>query len=181
MMVQMPVQQPRAPGILLRREGLSRNSFYMIILLTAIWIILRESVSILAVAAGLAISFCCVFFFHRFIPLPKSEPIRPFRLVIYVFYLLGQIYIGGIAAIGIILFGARVDIVEMKTRIRSKVLRTILVNSITLVPGSVSLDLNEDTITVLWLTRKTDGAADIKKTGELLKGKLERMLFKVQK
>ena len=153
----------------------------MIILLTIIWTILRESVSILGVAAGLAISFCCVFFFNRFIPLPKSEPIKPFRLAIYVFYLIGQIYIGGIEAIRIILFGASVDIVEMKTRIRSKVLRTILVNSITLVPGSVSLDLNEDTITVLWLARKTVEPADIKKTSELFKGKLEKMLYRVQK
>jgi len=101
--------------------------------------------------------------------------------MLYLFYLIGQIYIGGISAIKIILFGAHVEIVKIQTHIRNKVLRTILVNSITLVPGSVSLDLSEDVITVLWLKRKTSGAPDIDNADEILKDKLEGMLLKAQK
>jgi len=153
----------------------------MVILLTAIWIVLRESFSIASVGAGVVVSVCCVMFSRRFIPLSKTENIRPFRLFVYLFYLLGQIYIGGVTAIGAVLFGAHVEIVEIKTHIRNNVLRTVLVNSITLVPGSVSLGLKDDTITVLWLVSKKNGPPDIDNADELLKGKLERMLLKAQR
>ena len=146
-----------------------------------IWIILRESFSIITVVSGLFVGACCVLFSRRAIPLYKTESIKPLRLMLYLFYLIGQIYIGGISAIKIILFGAHVEIVKIQTHIRNKVLRTILVNSITLVPGSVSLDLSEDVITVLWLKRKTSGAPDIDNADEILKDKLEGMLLKAQK
>lgn len=88
---------------------------------------------------------------------------------------------GGLLAIHVVLTDAHVEIVEVKTKITNMFLRTILVNSITFVPGSVSLDLQDDTITVLWLQRKKVGAQNIGNADELLKGKLERMLIKVQK
>ena len=160
---------------------MSRNSLYLILSLTVIWIILRESVSAATVLIGLAASTCCVLFARKFIPLTKTEPVKPLRLVLYFFFLLGQIYIGGIAAVKVILFGAHVEIVEIKTKITSRLLRTILVNSITLVPGSIALDLTDDVITVLWLTRETDTPPDIEKADELLKGKLERMLLKAER
>jgi multisubunit Na+/H+ antiporter MnhE subunit len=150
----------------------------MIILLTVVWIILRESLTVMTAVTGLAISVCCVLFSRRVIPLSKTESVKPLRFVIYLFYLLGQIYIGGVAAIKLILLDAHVEIVEINTQIKSSVLRTILVNSITLVPGSVSLDLTEDVITVLWLTKYPP---DIENAGKLLKGKLERVLLKAQK
>jgi len=153
----------------------------MIILLTIVWVILRESLTVVTAVAGLVLSACCVLLSRRLIPLAKTEPVKPLRLFVYVFYLLGQIYIGAIASVMIVLFGAHVEIVEIKTKLRSGVLRTILVNSITLVPGSVTLDLSEDTITVLWLTKKNASKAKLENAEELLKGKLERMLMKAQK
>ena len=160
---------------------LSRNAIYMIILLTGVWIILRESLTVVTAVVGLVLSACCVLFSRRLIPLARTEPVKPLRLLIYLFYLLWQIYVGGLTSIAIVLFGAHVEIVEIKTQLRNKFLRAILVNSITLVPGSVALDLNEDTITVLWLTRKTVSSEEIENADELLKGKLERMLMKAQK
>jgi multisubunit Na+/H+ antiporter MnhE subunit len=91
------------------------------------------------------------------------------------------VYIAGFLALRVVLTGAHVEIVEVKTEITNKFLRTILVNSITLVPGSVSLDLQDDAITVLWLQKKTEGSSNIENAGELIKGKLERMLRKMQK
>jgi len=153
----------------------------MIILLTVVWIILRESITITTVVVGLILSTLCVFLSKRIIPLERTEPVKPLRLILYLLYLLGQVYIGGIATIRIILLGSHVEIVEINTQITNKVLRTVLVNSITLVPGSVSLGLEDDKITVLWLTRNDISKAEIENAGELLKGKLERMLLKAQK
>jgi len=153
----------------------------MIITLTLAWVVLMERLTIATALVGLAVSACCVFFTRRVIPLQKSEPVKIFRLVIYFFYLLGQIYLGGIAGIKVILFGANVEIVEIQTHIRNKTLQTVLFNSVTLVPGSVSLDLKSDTMTVLWLTNKAHGPPPVENSGEVIKGRLERLLLKAQK
>ena len=160
---------------------MSKNALYSIVLLTVMWIVLRESVTLLSVATGIAISTGCVYFCHRFLPLPKTSNINPLRLAVYLFYLLGQVYVAGFLAIQIVLTDAHVQIVEVKTKITSKFLRTVLVNSITFVPGSVSLELQDDAITVLWLTKKEPGPEELERAGELIKGKLERMLLKAQK
>jgi len=160
---------------------LSKNKLYTVIVLSLMWIVLREEITLLTVATGILISSGCVYFCHRFLPWPKSAPIRPLRLIAYLFYLLWQVLVGGLLAIHVVLTDAHVEIVEVKTKITNMFLRTILVNSITFVPGSVSLDLQDDTITVLWLQRKKVGAQNIEHADELLKGKLERMLIKVQK
>ena len=149
--------------------------------MTAIWIILTESFTVRTVATGFIISIGCVFFCNRFLPSPKTESINLFRLVLYIVYLFKQLYRAGLACIVIILTNAHVEIVEIKTQITNKFLRIILVNSITLVPGSISLDLNDDTITVLWLKKKTAETTEKEDAGEILKGKLERMLIKAQK
>jgi len=74
-----------------------------------------------------------------------------------------------------------VEIVEIKTTLSSLFLRTVLVNSITLVPGSVSLDLKGDIITVLWLKKKDAAPEYTENAGELIKGGMERLLLKAQK
>ena len=160
---------------------MSRNSIYATIILATVWIILRESLTVYEVATGLAVSAGCLFLCHRLLPLSKSAHFRPLRLAAYLLYLVGQVYIAGFSAIKTMLLGAHAEIVEVKTGLTDKFLRTILVNSITLVPGSVSLDLQDETITVLWLLEKPAKGCNLQMADERIKGKLERMLRKAQK
>ena len=115
--------------------------------------VLRESYSLFTVISGVVIGVVCLIFYRIFFPLPKTAPIKPLRLILYLIYLFGQVYIAGFKVIGIVFTTAHVKVVEIKTKISDKLLRTILVNSITLVPGSISLDLDEDKITVLWIRK----------------------------
>ncbi|NIR60444.1 MAG: Na+/H+ antiporter subunit E [Gammaproteobacteria bacterium] len=55
-------------------------------------------------------------------------------------------------------------VVRLRARQRTRLGRVIYANSITLTPGTVSLDLDEDTITVHALTRQ---AAEALETGEM--------------
>jgi len=141
--------------------------------------ILRESYSLFTIISGVVIGIVCLIFYRIFFPLPKMAPIKPLRLVLYLFFLFGQVYIAGFTVIRIIFTTAYVKIVEIRTQISDKLLRTVLVNSITLVPGSISLDLDEDKITVLLIRRTAPTADD--DPDELLKGKLEKMMLKAQK
>lgn len=159
----------------------ARNSVYAIALLTAVWIILRESASLSTVAAGVVLGAGSVYVCRKLLPMPEAPGIRIFHFAVYLLYLVGQIYIAGIYSAKLVIQGARIEIIETKTAISSLFLRAVLVNSITLVPGSVSIDLKGDKITALWLCEKESDPDITHKAEELILDKLERMLQKAQK
>ena len=160
---------------------MNRNTVYTILLLTIIWVILCESITIFSVLTGIGISACCVYFYYHFLPFPKISGINFFRLALYPFYLLGQVYLSAFNAIKLILTGANVSTIEVKTQISNALLRTLLANSITLTPCTVSLELNDDTITVLLLSGKVNGRQDTENAVASIKNTLEKMLLKAQK
>ena len=75
----------------------------------------------------------------------------------------------------------RSDLHIGQAKISNSFLQTILANSITIVPGSISLDLKGDTITVLRFIEKTNVPKDPEIAGEMLKGKLEKTLLKMER
>ena len=161
--------------------NISKNAVFTTLLLTVMWLILNESITVQTVIIGLLVSGACVFLCRRLIPMERVGSVSLFRLFIYFLYLIWQIYLAGFAAIRIVLTGAHVEVVVIKTGICNRYLKTLLANSITLIPGSVTLDVKDDCLTVLWLTRQSAGRPDIENADEILKGKLERILLKVQK
>jgi multicomponent Na+:H+ antiporter subunit E len=161
-------------------QSLNKNSLLAAVLLTAVWSILQGSLSIQSVAVGITFSVICLLICQKHLPPLETQNISIIRLGAYLLYLLGQVYVGGLYAIKLILTGKEVEIVQIKTSLKNPFLKVLLVNSITFVPGSVSLDLKGDQITVLWLRQKTDDPEYLANSGELIKGKLERMLLKVQ-
>ncbi|MCL2052530.1 MAG: Na+/H+ antiporter subunit E [Lachnospiraceae bacterium] len=148
--------------------------------MTAIWCILQESFTIYTIVIGLLISIAGMVFVHHFLALPKISGIKP-RIFIYPFYLLWQVYIADFSVIKTIFSNPHVEIVKIKTKLTNNALRLVLANSISLVPGSLSLDLNEDEITVLWLGEKSKLPDSAEGVDEIIKGKLERALLKSQK
>ena len=163
------------------------SKFLTILFLTAIWVVLQESYSYQTIIIGLVLSVAGVIFVQRFVPLPEISGIRPFWLIIYPFYLLWLLYIADFAVVKTIFSKPHVEVVKIKTKLHNSALRMILVNSITLVPGSLSLDIVDDEITVLWLGEKS-ALPDEAETNEakasleeIIKGKMERVLLKAQK
>ena len=159
---------------------MSRNNIYSIVILIFVWIILRETFSLSSVIVGIVLSIGCLYFYHKFLPLKQIEDIKYPRLILYAFYLIGQIYLSGFYVVGLIFKGASVDIIELKTKITNESLKVILADSITLTPGSILLVLKDDTLTLLCLKRKND-TRDLKAMDDFLKGHLENQLIKVQK
>ena len=157
---------------------MGRNTVLIVIGLSLIWLILLEGFTILNLALGIVISAVSVYICHVLIPLPKiAGNINLFRFALYPFYLVGQVYVSALNAVKLVFTGADVDIIEVQTRITNPFLRTILANSITLTPGSVSLELKDDLITQLWLKGKKESHQDAEKAAELIKRKLEKKLI----
>ena len=155
--------------------------FYAFILLTGTWIILSESISITTIISGAVISILCLFISVRMLPVQKIKNVKLLRFSIYLFYLIGQIYFSAFKVIKLIFTGAVVNVVDVKIKITNKFLQTILANSITLPPGTISLNLNNDTITVLQLNKKKYDPSDEEAESSAIKGKFEKMLLKMQK
>ena len=164
-----------------RSSCLNRITFFAILLLTLLWVILRENITVPEAVTGAIAGCACLFFCRKYLPFSKIENIRPLRLALYPFYLIGQVYLAGIGAIKIILTNADAEIIEVKTQVKNPFLRTILANSITLIPGSVSLELKDDAITVLWLKSKSNDSTHALNAGESIKNKLERKLLKIER
>ena len=157
------------------------NVVYAVISLTGIWIIMSEIINVPTIIKGVTIGIGCVYIAYKFLPSYKINKIRLFRLSLYPFFLIGQIYYSAFRVIKLIFSGANVDIVDIKTKLSNNFLQTILANSITIVPGSISLDIKNNTLTVLRLIEKTNVSADPEIAGKMLKGKLEKMLLKIQR
>ena len=67
-------------------------------------------------------------------------------------------------------------IVHFRTRLSSKFARVILANSITLTPGTLTLDLDEDHLVVHWVDAKTTHSHY---AGRLIKGHFESWLKRI--
>ena len=158
-----------------------KHSIYIVALFTVIWIILAESFTLLQAIIGTAVSIACVICFRVFFDMERISNVNHWRFFLYLFYLIGQIYIAGFGAIKLILKGAKVDIVTVKTNTDNDFFNVMLANSITLTPGTLSLETRNNSISVLWLRGLDDDLEDLENADEIIKGKLERQLLKAQK
>ena len=152
------------------------------IFLTFIWVILREDFTLPTIAIGVIISIGCIAYSRKFLPLSEVKNVRFFRLFLYLFYLIWQIYLSGFHVIKLIITGkARPDFVTVQTKLTNESLRVVLADSITLTPGSILLDLTDDKITVVLMV----GTDESPLTGSLadreIKGSLEERLLKAQR
>jgi multicomponent Na+:H+ antiporter subunit E len=77
-------------------------------------------------------------------------------------------------------YSPRIDvdpgIVEIKTNLKSPIGRLALANSIALTPGSLVIDVKDDTLSVHWLNVETTNPGE---AGRIIAGPFERHLEKV--
>ena len=159
---------------------MSKRRIFSILILTLIWVILSENFSPASWISGFLISIVCTILCRKFLPLSTVKGVKFHKLLFYPIYVITQIYIAGFHAIKLIIFDSKVEIVEIKTALKQDILRVALANSITLTPGTISLRLREDKITVLWLRSKKPLGQGVS-IDESIKGKMERKLIKAEK
>jgi len=153
---------------------------FSIVSLTVIWIVLRENISVLDIVVGIVAGTACLLFAQRFLPSEEVDNVKFHKIITYPFWLLGQIYLSGFFVIRMIIFGARADFVPISTKLNSNIMRVILGNSITLVPGSITLDQKKNKYTVV-LMRDKDASDPEGDMSDIVKGKLEAKLIKAEK
>ncbi len=145
-----------------------------------VWCILSEMISIDTVITGFFLGITSAGISSVLLSRPGSKPgnkkflLKPLSFFRYIGILLKNIYKSGFGAIiNIITEKVNVGIIEIETCLKNPINRAILANSITMTPGTVTIELEDNRITVLWLENKP---VSKKEAGEIIKGDLENIL-----
>ena len=81
---------------------------------------------------------------------------RIYLLFVYLVVVIGKVYLASFkVAVNVLTGQLRPRIVHFRTRLRTDIGRVALANSITLTPGTITLDLKHDHLVVHWLYSDT--------------------------
>ncbi len=102
---------------------------------------------------------------------------RPDLMLLYLIILIWKVYIASFdVAYRVITMKINPGEIRVRTRLRSELARVLLANSITITPGTLTIDLKDDYLYVHWLESK--GTSTLY-AGELIKGSFERLLRRI--
>jgi multicomponent Na+:H+ antiporter subunit E len=125
------------------------------------WLLFSWSFAPFSLVTGAVFSFspACSHLppFHRRKRGQRRALLPRLHYLVYYLLLLGfRLYVSSFKVLYNVLLG-RINpgIVHFRTRLKSDVARVILTNSITLTPGTITLDLKDDHLVVHWLDAKT--------------------------
>ncbi len=102
---------------------------------------------------------------------------RPHMFVVFLLVLIFNMYVASFKVLLNILRG-RINpgIVHFRTHLKTDIARVALTSSITLTPGTITLDLDDDHLIVHWLDARTSHS---RYAGDLIKGTFEKLLRRV--
>ena len=102
---------------------------------------------------------------------------RPDIIFLYLVILIGKVYIASFdVAYRVLTMKINPGEIRIRTRLRSELAKVLLANSITITPGTLTIDLKDDYLYVHWLQSK--GTSTLH-AGELIKGIFEKLLRKI--
>ena len=99
---------------------------------------------------------------------------RPHMMTVFIAVLIFNLYVASFQVLWRILRG-RINpgVVHFRTHLKTDIARVALSSAITLTPGTLTLDLDEDHLVVHWLNARTTHS---RYAGELIKGTFENLL-----
>ena len=150
----------------------------------AFWLLLTWSLSIQELIAGAVVSLAAALFSARFFIHENAfwlaNPAKFFTgLCYWIFVFPGELIKANVHMAGLVLGGCRnvkPGIVKIPTALKSEYGQAALANSITLTPGTITMEIaEEDEQTwyyVHWIEAESDGA----EAGEAIKGRMEKWI-----
>lgn len=146
------------------------------------WLLFTGSIAPASLALGFLFSLVISVLTYR-IFIEEYETARRslipqiYFLVIYLLMMLYKIYAASFNVAWKVISGnINPRIVHFRTRLKSDLARVVLANSITLTPGTLTLDLDEDHLIVHWLDAKTTHS---RYAGILIKEHFEKWLMRI--
>ena len=147
-----------------------------VILFLIVWVIMYEKINLSTLIGGVLVGVFSLFFPEKYFiggSYYKLYPLNILWSIKYGFFLLLEIYKASFYTIKMTISGdINPGIVEIKTNLKHDFHINILANSITLTPGTVTIDKKGQLLKVLWLDVKTK---DPKEAAKIIKGSLEKL------
>ena len=159
-----------------------RGFFYLLVLSFGVWLALTGSLRLQEAAAGFGISLVLSLWLSAHyspLGLPRPGLRRLFFAVIYLPVLFWEIVKANIDVAYRVVhprMPIRPGVVVLKTRLKSDIARMVLANSITLTPGTFTLDVIGDTLLVHWINVRTEDPAEATR---IIGGRFERYLMEI--
>ena len=156
-------------------------AFIVWILLT--WPFVDGKIDMQLIIAGVVASAIVAFLFHEILPKEHHvfvSPVRIFWFIVYIPVFFYYVLMANIDVVYRVLhpkMPIHPGIVKIKTRLKSESAITALANSITLTPGTLTVDLTHDGFMYIhWINVKTD---DIEEATRLIAERFEYFLEKI--
>ena len=125
-----------------------RLLFWSILLFT-LWMVLTSNVQIFNIVIGIGVSFSIALFYTKLFTHKAFEFISPVWFMVYLYILLKNLILSNLQISKRILskdMKLSPAIVAVKTNLESDWKKLLLANSITLTPGTLTLDIKDDTL-----------------------------------
>lgn len=133
-----------------------KNFIVLFIMLSVIWVILVGSLDPQEIAAGIIISLIISFIFYNssVAGQVKLNPKSILYSIAYFFYFIYALVRANFDVAYRVIHPAlpiRPGIVKVRTKLKSKLGRAILASSITLTPGTLTVEIDEDSFYIHWI------------------------------
>ena len=148
----------------------------------AVWMLLVYTFHYQEVIAGVGVALLTALLFGRHLPLEPSKllnPVRWFWLLAYVPVFAYMCLKSNIdVALRVLSPGLQIrpGIVKIRTSLKSEIARVFLANSITLTPGTMTVEIKDDLLYIHWIEV---GTSDITAASKAIIGPFEYFLARI--
>ena len=162
-----------------KSESKLKSFLYLFLFTILIWLCLTSSLHYQELLAGIFISFLLSIFFHRQydeLGLPPLTARRIIYFVIYLIVLFKEIIKANFDVAYRVIhpkMPIRPGIIVITTELKQDIAKMILANSITLTPGTFTLDIIGDNLLIHWINVRTE---DKKEATQIIGEKFEKYL-----
>jgi len=146
-----------------------KNFLYLFVFLMLVWLVLTSSFDLQELTAGILISLILSLFLNKTylgLGLPNLSIKRIVFFLIYIFIVLREITTANLDVAYRVLhpkMPIKPGIVVIKTGLKQDLAKMILANSITLTPGTFTLDILGDNLLIHWINVKTENVDEATK------------------
>jgi multicomponent Na+:H+ antiporter subunit E len=153
-----------------------------ILLSLAAWLLFSFNFSLSNLVVGTIVAIITVLLFSKYFADDVGklfQPQRYFWFIVYIFIFTWECFKANLDVAYRVLhprLPIRPGIVKVKTNLKTDVARTTLANSITMTPGTITIDIIDDYIYVHWIYVST---TDPEKYTEKISGRFEKYIKKI--
>jgi multicomponent Na+:H+ antiporter subunit E len=163
----------------IRLQDRVKSFFWSFFLLLILWVMLTTTFHYQEFWPGVAIALLIALFTNEFYLRLGFPPITPKRFIYFIWYILVLFFEIIKANFDVALRVIRPSlpinpgVVIIHTKLESDIAKAILANSITLTPGTFTLDIQDDKLLIHWIDVS---ATDIENTTQVIGEKFEKYL-----